>query len=239
MACIALVDDDGALLEVLALAISAAGHRVLTATCGATGLELARRDEVELLIADVNMPALDGFSLCRTLRQEGRALPIILLTSREGEIDEALGLDLGADDFITKPCSNRVLLARIEALLRRSALRAGDSCDTGDTETVLQRGPLRIDRERLELRLRDQLLEVTVTELRLLEALAGRPGVVFSRERLLELAREDDSVVTPRVIDTYVARLRRKFKAVRAGDEGLIETVVGAGYRLRDDARGA
>ena len=228
---IAIVDDDASLLEVLSLAVQAAGFEVVTAADGAAGLELARRDDVDALIADVNMPGLDGFSLCRTLRQEGRALPIVLLTSRDGEIDEALGLDLGADDYVTKPFSTRVLLARIKALLRRArqAATAGD-----DDGQVLRRGAVRLDPYRLEVHVGQTRLQITVTEFRLLEALARRPGVVFSRDRLLELAREDDSLVAPRLVDTYVARLRRKIREA-APDLEPIETVTGAGYRFRDE----
>ncbi len=232
MDLIAIVDDDAALLEALSVAVAAMGYEVVTAADGLAGLKLARRDDVDALIADVNMPGLDGFSLCRRLREEGRKLPIVLLTSRDSEIDEALGLDLGADDYVTKPFSTRVLMARIAALLRRARQGAGD--DQADGAAVVARGPLRLDPERLEVHLGQTRLEITVTEFRLLEALAGRPGVVFSRDRLLELAREDDSVVAPRLVDTYVARLRRKIREVDPG-LSLIETVTGAGYRFRDE----
>ena len=153
------------------MAVQAAGFEVVTAADGAAGLELARRDDVAALIADVNMPLLDGFSLCRTLRQEGRDLPIVLLTSRDGEIDEALGLDLGADDYVTKPFSTRVLLARIKALLRRAGPAATDG--EGDDQ-VLRRGPVRLDPRRLEVHVGPTRLQITVTEFRLLEALARR-----------------------------------------------------------------
>jgi DNA-binding response OmpR family regulator len=225
MPTIALVDDDQDLVAALRLALAARGYDVAVALDGEAGLELARRAGIDLVISDVNMPKLDGFALCRAVRAEGSRVPIVLLTSRDGEIDEALGLDLGADDYVTKPFSTRVLLSRVAALLRR--------VDPPSERAPLVRGPFAFDGERLEVRVNDRRLEVTVTEFRLFRALALRPGVVFSRERLLELAREDDSVVAPRIIDTYVARLRRKIAEIDAALEP-IETVVGAGYRFRD-----
>jgi DNA-binding response OmpR family regulator len=221
-----LIEDDRALLDTLALAFRAAGHEAVTAADGALGLALGRGEDVDVIVSDVNLPGVDGFTLCRTLRAEGRRVPIVLLTSRDSEIDEALGLDLGADDYVTKPFSMRVLLARLAALLRRARPEAGDEA------AVIRVGALAIDPARLEVRYQGVALEVTVTELRLLEALARRPGVIFSRQRLLTLAREDDSVVAPRIVDTYVARLRKKIAAIDPAADP-IETVIGAGYRIR------
>jgi DNA-binding response OmpR family regulator len=173
------------------------------------------------------MPRLDGLALCRQLRQGGDLLPLLLLTSRDTEIDEALGLELGADDYVTKPFSTRVLLARVSALLRRESARATPG------KATLQAGALELDADRLRVLYRGAEVAVTVTEFRLLEVLAKRPGVVFSRAQLLQLARGDDSVVVDRIIDTYVRRLRRKLEAVDPSFEA-IETVVGAGYRWRE-----
>jgi DNA-binding response OmpR family regulator len=231
MARILLADDDAALLDVLSLAFTDAGHAVETATDGTTALEKARRappDAPDAIVSDVNMPGLDGFALCRKLRADGNAVPIVLLTSRDSEIDEALGLELGADDYVSKPFGMRVLLARVAALLRRDAMRRDDA----RSKAIVQHGALALDPERLEARYERQLLVLTLTEFRLLEALARRPGIVLSRDRLLEIVRGDDSVVVERIIDTYVRRLRRKLEAVAPGFDG-IETVVGAGYRLR------
>lgn len=232
MARILIIEDDAALVDVLSLAFEDAGHAVDWARDGADGLRRVQRDGPDLVISDVNMPRLDGFSLCRRVREAKDPVPIILLTSRDAEIDQALGLELGADDYVIKPFSTRVLLARVGALLRRQELRAGAAAARG----ALAAGPLELDPERIEVRCRGALVAVTLTEFRLLEALAARPGVVFSRDRLLALARGDDSVVDARLVDTYVRRLRRKLEAVDPGFDG-IETVVGAGYRLRD--RGA
>lgn len=227
MARILLIDDDDALLDVLAMSFEDAGHTVLTAPDGTRGLERIHADAPELIVTDVNMPGLDGFTLCRRLRDAGVQTPLILLTSRDSEIDEALGLELGADDYVAKPFSTRVLLARVASLLRRQAARAAQQ----RADRTL--GHLSVDADRLEVRWRGTELTVTVTEFRLVEALSERPGVVFSRGQLLRAIRDDDSVVVERIIDTYVRRLRRTFEAI---DEGFdrIETIVGAGYRWRD-----
>jgi DNA-binding response OmpR family regulator len=221
-----LIDDDRSLLDALSLALEDAGHQVMLAADGAAGWERITADRPALIISDVNMPGLDGFALTRRLRESGSATPIILLTSRDSEIDEALGLELGADDYVSKPFSTRVLLARISALVRRDALRAG----APTAEGTVRVGALAIDPERIEARYRGQLLSLTLTEFRLLECLARRPGAVFTRERLLEQIRGDDSVVVDRIIDTYVRRLRRKLEEIEAGFD-RIETVVGVGYR--------
>jgi DNA-binding response OmpR family regulator len=230
MARILLVDDDEALLAVLQLAIGEAGHEVIVARDGREGLALAERERPSLLVTDVNMPLLDGFALVRTLRERGHGLPILVLTARDDEIDEALGLELGADDYVTKPFSNRVLLSRVAALLRRQALREGDTVTAPAPRRL---GELELDEERLEVRWRGQAIETTMTELRLLETLTRRPGIVLSRDAVLERIRGDGTVVAPRIIDTYVNRLRRKLEAVDPAFD-RIETVIGAGYRWRD-----
>ncbi len=227
MATILLIDDDVSLLDVLSMAFEDAGHQVTTAPDGEAGLAAIASGSPDAVISDVNMPRIDGFTLCRRLREAGSAVPIILLTSRDSEIDEALGLELGADDYVAKPFSTRVLLARVSALLRRQTARSGS-----ETTTVATTGKLSLDADRLEARYGDALFETTVTEFRLLQALTSRPGVVFSRDRLLEMARGDDSVVAIRIVDTYVRRLRRKIEEVDA-DFNEIETVIGAGYRWR------
>jgi DNA-binding response OmpR family regulator len=225
-----LIEDDAALLDVLSLAFEDAGFAVAGARDGLEGLSAILRDRPRLVVSDVNMPRLDGFSLCRRLREEKILVPLILLTSRDAEIDQALGLELGADDYVVKPFSTRVLVARARALLRRDEARL--AAPAGRSLAV---GPLELDAERIEVRYRGATVEVTLTEFRLLEALATRPGVVFSRDRLLALARGDDSAVDARLVDTYVRRLRRKLEAIEPAFAG-IETVIGAGYRYRDRA---
>jgi DNA-binding response OmpR family regulator len=228
MARLLLIDDDPSLLEVLTLSFEDAGHQVQTATDGAAGLAAIGAGGVELVLSDVNMPLVDGFSLCRKLRQAGSELPIILLTSRDSDIDETLGLDVGADDYVSKPFSTRVLLSRVSALLRRSELRRG----ARPAEPQVAVGRLRLMPERVEVSFAGTPISVTVTEFRLLECLASRPGMVFSRDRLLELLR-GDTAVEPRIVDTYVRRLRRKLEQVEPNVD-VIETVIGAGYRLCD-----
>ena len=225
---ILLIEDDAALADVLAVGLEDAGYQVAQARDGIAGLECITRDKPALVVSDVNMPRLDGFTLCRRLREANNLVPLILLTSRDSEIDQALGLDLGADDYVIKPVSLRVLVSRVAALLRRERLRAEPA-----PRPPLVVGSLEIDPERLEVRYRGVMLETTMTELRMLEALASRAGRVLSRDRLLELARGDDSTVDPRLVDAYVRRLRRKLEAVEP-EFDRIDTVVGAGYRWRD-----
>jgi DNA-binding response OmpR family regulator len=227
MARVLLVDDDPSLLDVLAMAFADAGHAVETAPDGRQALALLKAGAFDLVVSDVVMPALDGLTLVRRLREAGDAIPVLLLTSRDTELDEALGLELGADDYVAKPFSTRILLARVAALLRRQAARA-----KAEHGPVVRAGELTLDAERLEARWREAALVLTLTEFRMLEALARRPGIVLGRDRLLELARGDDSVVDARLVDTYVRRLRRKLEAAGATGEP-IETVVGAGYRWR------
>ena len=231
VARVLLIDDDPALLDALCMGFEDAGHEVLCARDGSEGLSRIAEHRPDLVVSDVNMPGVDGFSLCRRLRAQSNEIPIILLTSRDGEIDEALGLELGADDYVSKPFSTRVLLARVAALVRRERLRANSESDarieprlTG--ETMLDPGRLRVEHRGVEVR-------VTVTEFRLLEALCGHPGRVLTRAHILEQIRGDDSVVEPRIVDTYIRRLRRKLEGVDPSFVA-IETVVGVGYRWQD-----
>lgn len=228
MTRILLIDDDPALLDVLSLALEDAGFDVVVAEDGLAGLAAMASAPPAIVVSDVNMPRLDGFSLCRRLREGGSAVPVILLTSRDSEIDEALGLELGADDYVTKPFSTRVLLARIGALVRREQHRS----QAPQVSSVVQIGHLSLDAERLEIRYRSTPVTVTVTEFRMIEALSRRPGVVLSRSRLLDQMRGDDSVVAERLVDTYIRRMRRKFEEIDPAFTE-IETVVGAGYRWR------
>jgi DNA-binding response OmpR family regulator len=231
MARVLLIDDDAQLVDVLTLALTDAGHEVHAAKDGVDGLAAIERVSPAVAILDVNMPRLDGFAVIRKLRADGSTLPVLMLTSRDDDIDEALGLELGADDYVGKPFSTRVLLARVTALVRRDEARA-PGASSADALAPIVHGKLTLDLARMEARWAGAAFVVTVTELKLLEALATRPGLVLSRARLLELARGDDSVVADRLIDTYVRRLRRKIEALDASFD-RIETVVGAGYRWR------
>lgn len=234
MAKILVIDDDSSLVDVLSLALEDEGYEVVEAYDGEAGWVTFRNEKPALVISDVNMPKLDGFSLCRRMRDEGFETPLILLTSRDNEIDEALGLEFGADDYVAKPFSTRVLMARVKALLRRQAARKQETPQTGEREVVESHG-LRLDADRLDVTFKGQAITVTVTEFRMLEAFATRPGLVLSRARLMELARGDDSIVADRIVDTYVRRLRRKMEAIDP-DFDLIETIIGAGYRWKQES---
>lgn len=227
MARILLVDDDAGLVDVLGLTLEDEGHAVCAARDGRDGWTRFAESAFDLVITDVNMPHLDGFTLCRRIRERSD-VPILVLTSRDSDIDEVVGLELGADDWVTKPFRSRVLVARVGALLRRQQARR-----TSDAPQLRRRGRLELDPERMAVRVDGRPVTVTVTEFRLLDALSQRSGIVLSRSTLLERIREDDSVVAPRIIDTYVRRLRRSFEAAAEGFDP-IETVIGAGYRWRD-----
>ena len=231
MARLLLVDDDAGLLAVLTLAFGDAGHEVVCAADGREALDRLEVGDIDVLVTDVNMPKLDGLALVRTLRGRGNPLPILVLTARDDEIDEALGLELGADDYVTKPFSNRVLITRVAALLRRQAIRGGAVIEPATAPRRI--GALQLDDTRLEVQWSGHIVQTTMTELRLLDALTRRPGIVLSRDALLERIRGDGSVVAPRIIDTYVNRLRRKLEAIDPTFD-RIETVVGAGYRWRE-----
>lgn len=174
MLTIAIVDDDPELVEVLAAELEDASYRVVSARDGKSGLTLIGSERADLAILDVNMPGLDGLSVCRKLRAAGSRVPIVMLTARDTELDEALGLELGADDYVTKPFSTRILLARIAALLRREQLRSSPE----EADEVFRLGELEIRPARLELWYRGVLIDTTLTELRLIEALADRKSVV-------------------------------------------------------------
>ncbi len=232
MSKILLVDDDTSLLDALALSFEDEGFDVLTAPDGDQALVVVLNEHPDVIISDVNMPNLDGFSFCRRLREGGNDVPLILLTSRDNDIDEALGLELGADDYVAKPFSTRVLIARAKALLRRQAARAGEPTTSDTNDEVVELDQVRADPQRLEVQFKGEQIKVTVTEFRLVEAFLRRPGIVLSRDRLMELIRGDDSIVADRIIDTYVRRMRRKFEAIDDTFDS-IETVVGAGYRWK------
>ena len=225
-----LLDDDPSLRDVLSLVLEDAGYVVETAPDGRAGLALHASFSPDLIVCDVNMPHVDGFTFCRELRGRADTTPILILTSRDSEVDEALGLDLGADDYVVKPTSNRVLLARVAALLRRRAVRERPP----DGEEFVRVGELALSIERMEARYAGERLDLTVTEFRLVQALASGPGRVRSRGQLLDAIRGDDSVVAERIVDTYVRSVRRKFERVAPGFD-RIETRIGAGYRWRDE----
>jgi two-component system OmpR family response regulator len=217
-----VVDDDAHIREVARFALARAGHAVELAHDGEVAHARLERGGIDLVVLDVLMPELDGFALCRRIRASGR-VPIVFLSSRGDEADRVLGLDLGADDYLGKPFSPRELVARVAAVLRRTADRRLPA-----PQPVLAIGPVTIDRDRHELRAGDRQLDVTATELRLIAALAGNRGRVLSRAQLIAAVYGDDHHISERTIDTHVRNLRAKLAAAGAD---VIETVHGVGYR--------
>ena len=233
---IALVDDDRNILTSVSLTLEAEGYQVATYTDGASGLEGLTTDKPDLAILDIKMPRMDGMELLRRLRQKSD-VPVIFLTSKDEEIDELFGLKMGADDFITKPFSQRLLVERVKAILRRSAPR-DPSTPPGTQEVggkaLIERGSLVMDEERHTCTWKGQRVTLTVTEFLILQALALRPGVVKSRNALMDAAYDDQVYVDDRTIDSHIKRLRRKFRAVDS-EFKAIETLYGVGYRFSEE----
>lgn len=234
---IALVDDDRNILTTLSICLQAEGFATRVYTDGETALKALMDNPPDLAIFDVKMPRLDGLALLQAVRERS-SLPVIFLTSRDQEPDEALGLALGADDYIAKPFSQRLLVARIRAILRRSELvRASASADDdGPAEQLdtVVRGRLRLDPARHQVSWGGRPVSLTVTEFLILEALALRPGIVKSRNQLMDAAYSEDIYVDDRTIDSHIKRLRRKFRAIDP-EFSAIDTLYGAGYSFADD----
>ncbi len=231
---IALVDDDRNILTSVSIALESEGYRVQTYTDGSSALDGLVSNPPDLAIFDIKMPRMDGMELLRRLRQKSD-LPVIFLTSKDDEIDELFGLKMGADDFIRKPFSQRLLVERVRAIMRRSAPRdaiAGAKVEEKPSR-ALERGALVMDQERHTCTWNDRPVTLTVTEFLILYSLAQRPGVVKSRNALMDAAYEDQVYVDDRTIDSHIKRLRKKFKMVD-DDFDMIETLYGVGYRFRD-----
>jgi two-component system OmpR family response regulator len=227
MATILVVDDDAHIREVVQYTLEREGHQVVTARNGVEALELAG-DDVELVLLDVLMPELDGLAVCRRLRAR-RAVPIIFLSSRGEEVDRVLGLELGGDDYVTKPFSPRELAARVAAVLRRTSAAAGAPAAVEPAGRVA-RGRLVLDLPAHEVRVDGAPVDFTVTEFAILRALLEHPGRVWSRAQIIARVRADDFRMTERTIDTHVRRIRGK---LRAHDLDPIETVHGLGYKAK------
>ncbi|OZV63355.1 DNA-binding response regulator [Brucella melitensis] len=229
---IALVDDDRNILTSVSIALESEGYRVETYTDGASALDGLMARPPNLAIFDIKMPRMDGMELLRRLRQKSD-LPVIFLTSKDDEIDELFGLKMGADDFITKPFSQRLLVERVKAVLRRVAARDGTAKPAGQQAKSLERGQLVMDQERHTCIWKGEPVTLTVTEFLILHSLAQRPGVVKSRDALMDAAYDEQVYVDDRTIDSHIKRLRKKFKAVDDSFE-MIETLYGVGYRFRE-----
>ncbi len=228
---IALVDDDRNILASVSMALEAEGFSVRCYADGAEALRGLTQQPADLAILDIKMPRMDGMELLAQLRKDSKT-PVIFLTSKDDEVDEVLGLRMGADDYIKKPFSQRLLVERIRALLRRGEL-ARDGAAASDAEPVVQRGDLLLDPGRHQCSWRGNNVDLTVTEFLILKSLALRPGHVKSRDQLMDGAYGEHIYVDDRTIDSHIKRLRKKFKAVDA-DFAQIETLYGVGYRYRD-----
>jgi len=229
---IALVDDDRNILASITLALEAEGFAVRTYTDGAEALRGLAAEPPDLAVLDIKMPRMDGMELLERLRRSSD-LPVIFLTSKDDEVDEIMGLRMGADDYIKKPFSQRLLIERIRTLLRREqAMREGGGSDVASPEAI-RRGELMIDPARHFVSWKGEDIELTVTEFMLLKALAQRPGHVKSRDQLMDAAYGEHIYVDDRTIDSHIKRLRKKFRAVD-GEFSQIETLYGVGYRYKE-----
>ncbi|MDB5723111.1 MAG: response regulator transcription factor [Alphaproteobacteria bacterium] len=235
---IALVDDDRNILTSVSIALQSEGFITRLYSDGELALKALTENPADLAVLDVKMPKMDGMELLRRLREKSE-MPVIFLTSKDEEIDEALGLAMGADDYITKPFSQRLLIARIRAILRRTEARsAGNGNRDAQEEEVeraeLLRGRLVMDPARHRVRWDGKDVSLTVTEFMILEALATRPGVVKSRNQLMDIAYQEDIYVDDRTIDSHIKRLRRKFREVDPVFKA-IETLYGVGYKFAEE----
>ncbi len=232
---IALVDDDRNILTTVSIGLQAEGFATRVYSDGAAALKALLENPPDLAVCDIKMPRMDGLELLKRLREKS-ALPVILLTSKDEETDEALGLAMGADDYIAKPFSQRLLVARIRAILRRAEL-VRDEAEARDEAApaadLIVRGRLEMDPTRHRVVWAGQPVSLTVTEFMILEALATRPGVIKSRNQLMDAAYSDDVFVDDRTIDSHIKRLRRKFRSADREFAG-IETLYGAGYSFTD-----
>ena len=231
MPTIALVDDDRNILTSLRIVLEAEGYKINTYNDGVSALDGLSADPPDMAIFDIKMPRMDGMELLRRVRQTSE-MPVIFLTSKDEEIDELFGLKMGADDYIAKPFSQRLLVERVKAILRRSHPKDGTIPGEVSAKT-LERGKLLMDPERHTCHWDNKPVTLTVTEFLILQALALRPGVVKSRDALMDAAYDDQVYVDDRTIDSHIKRLRKKFKNVD-NDFDVIETLYGVGYRFKE-----
>ena len=235
MANITLVDDDENIVTSVSLALESHGHTVKSFFDGASGLAALESEPPDLAILDVKMPRMDGMEVLRRLRQSSD-LPVIMLTSKDEEIDEILGFNLGADDYVHKPFSQRLLIERVKAVLRRARPDESDTAAPGAAaqgSKAIKRGKLTLDPARHDCLWDGRPVKLTVTEFLLLQALAQRPGFVKSRDSLMDAAYEDQVYVDDRTIDSHIKRMRKKFRSVDL-EFDAIETLYGVGYRYRE-----
>jgi two-component system response regulator ChvI len=229
---IALIDDDRNILTSVSMALEAEGFAVKTYMDGEAAVKGLELNPVDLIVSDIKMPRMDGMEVLKAVREKS-AMPLIFLTSKDDEIDQVLGLRMGADDYITKPFSQRLLIERIRAILRRNQMRATPSNTDDNPDKIIVHNSLRLDEDRHLCQWKGQEVALTVTEFLLVKALATRPGHVKSRDSLMDTAYGDAIYVDDRTIDSHIKRVRKKFKAV---DDTFdqIDTVYGVGYKYKD-----
>jgi two-component system response regulator ChvI len=232
MATIALVDDDRNILTSVGMLLEQEGYHVRTYADGASALGALQATPPDLAILDIKLPRMDGLELLRRLRQSAD-LPVIFLTSKDEEIDELMGLNAGADDYVRKPFSQRLLLERVRAVLRRADARKNGPAPADAKREALVRGKLALDPQRHDCTWEGKPVRLTVTEFLILQSLAQRPGFVKSRDNLMDAAYDDQVYVDDRTIDSHIKRLRKKFKAIDDSFDA-IETLYGVGYRYRE-----
>ena len=228
---IALVDDDRNILTSVSMTLEQEGYLVRTYSDGESALQGITARPVDLAVLDVKMPRMDGMELLQRLRQR-TSLPVIFLTSKDEEVDEVMGLRLGADDYIKKPFSQRLLLERIRALLRRNETSRAEGSGTTPSG-VMTRGELVLDETKHQCLWKTKDIQLTVTEFLLVKALATRPGMVKSRDQLIDAAYGENIYVDDRTIDSHIKRVRKKFRSVD-DDFNAIETLYGIGYRYKE-----
>jgi two-component system phosphate regulon response regulator PhoB len=225
---ILIIDDEKDLIEMVRYNLEdKEGYDTISATDGQAGLEIAQRHKLDLIVLDLMMPGIDGLEVCRRLRADPRTsrVPVIMLTAKATEADRIVGLELGADDYITKPFSPRELVARVKAILRRTATQ-------GEPEQLIRHGDLQIDVVRHEVTSGGKPVSLTATEFRILHFLASKPGRVLSRDDIIDAALGRDANVFDRTIDVHITAIRRKLG--KGADQ--IETIRGFGYKFRDTA---
>ena len=224
---IILIDDDSNILMSVSLSLRAEGWEVETFTDSEKGLIALQRNKPDIAILDIKMPRLDGMQVLQQLRSFSD-LPVIFLTSKDDELDEAIGLRMGADDYITKPFSQKLLIERIRAVLRRGSLK-----DSNQSNQLIKRGDLSLDPDRHLCKWKEDEIRLTVTEFLILHSLALRPGLVKNRDQLIDIAYGETIYVDDRTIDSHIKRMRRKFRVIDKEFDS-IETLYGVGYRYRD-----
>ncbi len=224
---ILMVEDDENIQELVAYNLRKAGWMVDAVGNGEEGLEMALKQTPDIILLDLMLPGMDGLEVCRRIKAKNPEIPIIMLTAKGEETDIIVGLEMGADDYIVKPFSPKVLIARVKAVLRR-----GEMVEEIDSGKIIVRGELSIHPQKHQVMINDKKIDLTDTEYRLIRYLSERPGWVFTRNQIIDTVRGEDAVVTDRAVDVQIVGLRKKLGSAGA----LIETVRGVGYRFREDS---